>query len=192
MNIQEYINKYSKIYFDDCKTSGDLETARKNKTMFYRGKCQKHGNVVLYTKDNNCPICHKINREKRYSKNKDFMRGQRTISKLKQRATKKNIPFDLNPTKLRAKVSKQKFCPVFGVPISYGDKTHSDLSISIDRIDSKAGYTEDNICIMSNRANRIKSDGTAIEHLLIVRWQLEQNKDKLFLIKQLDDILENL
>jgi hypothetical protein len=42
-----------------------------------------------------------------------------------------------------------------------------DDSPSIDRIDPRLGYLPGNVWIICNRANRIKSDGTAREHLVI-------------------------
>ena len=56
-------------------------------------------------------------------------------------------------------------CPVLGIPIIPNDGISSptDNSPSIDRIDSKKGYVKGNIRIISNRANRIKSDATVDE-----------------------------
>ena len=56
-------------------------------------------------------------------------------------------------------------CPVLGIPIIPNDgiSAPTDNSPSIDRIDSKKGYVKGNIRIISNRANRIKSDATVDE-----------------------------
>ena len=62
-----------------------------------------------------------------------------------------------------------EFCPILNIKIE-PNKTHSplDSSPSLDRIDSKKGYIKGNVQIISNRANRIKSDATIeeIEKLL--------------------------
>jgi hypothetical protein len=61
-------------------------------------------------------------------------------------------------------------CPLLGTPIRYewrGVGGPRDDSPSIDRIDPRLGYVPGNVWIICNRANRIKGDGTAREHLLI-------------------------
>lgn len=67
------------------------------------------------------------------------------------------------------------YCPVLGIKLNYDGTgkegySHKDNSPSIDRIDSSKGYTMKNIAIISWRANRLKSDGTAVEHLRIYQW----------------------
>ena len=56
-------------------------------------------------------------------------------------------------------------CPALGVKIDFAklQANDSNYSLSFDRIDPKKGYTKNNIVIVSNRANRIKSDATADE-----------------------------
>ena len=45
-----------------------------------------------------------------------------------------------------------------------------DESRSLDRIDPQFGYLPGNVELVSQRANRLKGDGTAEEHLRIARW----------------------
>lgn len=66
-----------------------------------------------------------------------------------------------------------KHCPVFGLELYYS-KGKSDNSAEFDRINSSLGYTKNNTRIISRRANRIKNDGTATEHLLIAEWMQRQ------------------
>lgn len=72
-------------------------------------------------------------------------------------------------------------CPVLNIKLSWSNSKLMDNSPSLDRIDNTKGYVNGNMCIMSQRANRIKSDGTAIEHKLIAKWMTDQidknNKD---------------
>jgi len=42
-----------------------------------------------------------------------------------------------------------------------GKQRANDNSATIDRIDNGLGYVKDNVLIVSWRANRLKSDGTA-------------------------------
>lgn len=61
-------------------------------------------------------------------------------------------------------------CPVLGIPLVPGGKGGKsvDNSPSVDRIDSRKGYEVGNIWIVSQRANRIKSDATLSELKLLV------------------------
>ena len=48
---------------------------------------------------------------------------------------------------------------------------------SIDRIDNTKGYVKGNVCIISNRANAIKRDGSAEEHLKIYEYMISRMKN---------------
>ena len=57
-------------------------------------------------------------------------------------------------------------CPLLGIPLQ--DNTgqgrgNNPTSPSLDRLDSSKGYTPDNIWVISNRANEIKSNATLEE-----------------------------
>lgn len=56
-------------------------------------------------------------------------------------------------------------CPVLGIPLikTIGKGTRTDNTPSIDRVDNSRGYVQDNIVIISWRANRLKSDATVDE-----------------------------
>jgi hypothetical protein len=68
-----------------------------------------------------------------------------------------------------------KYCPIFtNIELSWGftiNGKSSDNSPSLDRINPLLGYTAQNCAIISNKANRIKNNGTAEEHRLIANWQ---------------------
>ena len=84
----------------------------------------------------------------------------------KKRAKLKNIEFNL---KVEDIPKIPKFCPVLGIEIVSNDTNAPlDSSPSLDRIDTNKGYTKDNIRIVCNRVNRIKSDATLHELILIV------------------------
>ena len=66
-------------------------------------------------------------------------------------------------------------CPVLGLPLNYlgtggGDFSREENSASIDQILPSKGYTLDNMCIISWRANRIKNNGTPEEHYKIYEY----------------------
>lgn len=55
-------------------------------------------------------------------------------------------------------------CPILGLELDYFAETRQENSVSFDRIDSSSGYVTGNVLVLSWRANRIKNDGTAMEH----------------------------
>lgn len=55
-------------------------------------------------------------------------------------------------------------CPVLGIPLLLGaSRDQKDYSPSLDRIDSRKGYTKDNVVVVSWRANKLKSNATVME-----------------------------
>jgi hypothetical protein len=63
-------------------------------------------------------------------------------------------------------------CPLLGIPIkdnTGNGKGNCRDSPSLDRLDSDKGYTPDNIWVISNRANEIKSNATLEELEQIAR-----------------------
>jgi hypothetical protein len=85
------------------------------------------------------------------------------LSNAKQRAKKLNLCFDLD--KVWFYENLKDTCPIFKTPFGSGS-----FAPSIDRIDSKKGYTKDNCQIISMRANRIKNDATIEELQTIVNY----------------------
>lgn len=88
----------------------------------------------------------------------------------KRRSKKHGLHFDLN----HIDISVPKFCPVLGIPIRQAKNRMDDYSPTIDRLNPKFGYVKENICVMSNRANRIKSNGSIEEHEKVIKFM----KDK--------------
>jgi len=74
-------------------------------------------------------------------------------------------------------------CPILGITLNYlgtgsvGFSRRED-SPSIDKIDPSGDYNLNNIAIISWRANRIKNDGTEIEHRKIADFIRDYKFDK--------------
>lgn len=82
----------------------------------------------------------------------------------KKRCVKSGKEFNIEPTDIP---EIPKFCPILGIELIISNNGPTDKSPSLDRIDSSKGYIKGNIRIISNRANRIKSDATYDELKLI-------------------------
>ena len=90
-------------------------------------------------------------------------------NQLKASALKRGIEFDLDLVELND-LSFPITCPILDIPLKYHRGKAQDNSYSIDRRDSSKGYTIDNIVVISNRANKLKSDATLNEMRLLVEY----------------------
>lgn len=88
------------------------------------------------------------------------------LNNSKQRAKKDNIEHNI----LLEDIVIPDYCPVLGIKLETGDRKSHNNAPSIDRIDNNKGYTKDNICIMSVKANLLKKDGTLEELILMGKW----------------------
>jgi hypothetical protein len=86
----------------------------------------------------------------------------------KQRAQKFNVPFTIQPSDIVI----PEICPVLGIPlkIRIGHGRPMDDSPSLDRLIPKLGYTPENVCVISNRANALKKNSTVEELEALLRW----------------------
>lgn len=83
-------------------------------------------------------------------------------SRLKSSAKKRGIHFNLQLTDLY-ELSYPLTCPILGIPLQFNRGKVQDNSYSIDRIDSSLGYVQDNIQVISYRANMLKNNATVEE-----------------------------
>jgi hypothetical protein len=81
------------------------------------------------------------------------------FTRSRKNATTRNIPFDITREEFNALVEESKgFCMVSGMPFNHlwqGRGTRRPFAPSLDRIDSKIGYTKENcrmVCIIVNLA----------------------------------------
>jgi hypothetical protein len=82
------------------------------------------------------------------------------------------LPFEITETDINI----PDICPVLGIKLEsgFGTGSHTDFSPSLDKIIPSLGYIPGNVVVMSSRANRMKSDGSAEEHRRLADW-LEAN-----------------
>lgn len=75
------------------------------------------------------------------------------IERARSRAKRKNLPCWLTT----GDIVIPERCPALGIPLALADK-RSAGSPSLDRIIPKLGYVSGNVRVISDRANRLKSD----------------------------------
>ena len=61
-------------------------------------------------------------------------------------------------------------CPILGIPLDRNAGKRDDHLPSLDRVDNSKGYVRGNVCVVSWRANRLKSDGTFLEFVALAAW----------------------
>ncbi len=83
--------------------------------------------------------------------------------------------------KLKHNISSQflvgiapEYCPILKIKLDYHSKNKGKNAPSLDRIDSKGGYTTDNVQIISYLANLMKSNATLEEMVNFSKWVLEK------------------
>lgn len=82
------------------------------------------------------------------------------LSSTKKRAIKKNISVEIDSAWLREKLNGGK-CEITGIPFKHlNNNTRNGFSMSVDRKDSKGGYTKDNCQAVLTLLNLAKGEGT--------------------------------
>ena len=74
-------------------------------------------------------------------------------SRAKKRAISLGLPFTITPDDVRI----PSFCPALGIPLHRG-RGRSRNSPSLDRVEPSLGYIAENIRVISDHANRLKSN----------------------------------
>jgi hypothetical protein len=85
------------------------------------------------------------------------------------RAKKKNMEFSIT----EHDIVIPNECPILGIPMFVG-KRNNPNSPSIDRLDNSKGYVVGNVCVISSRANALKSDATIAELQRLAKWTVSQ------------------
>ena len=102
-----------------------------------------------------------------------YVRGCQMWGRIK----KEKIPTDFKSAAEIAVYLKEitpKKCPVFGVPLTKGDKTTHKWSPSADRIHPDKGYKKGNIQVISQFANIMKQNATPKELKQFAKWVLRE------------------
>lgn len=127
-----------------------------------------------WEKLNRCRECTK--------KAKGCSQQERLWANAKQRAYDRKLPFDIDPSDIVIPTH----CPVFGIALARhgGSIKMADESASLDKLIPERGYVKGNIAVISMRANRIKNNGTAIEHDKISAWMRARGSERSDVIEE--------
>lgn len=87
------------------------------------------------------------------------------LSGAKQRAKKKGLRFDLTVDDLYPVYDN---CPILGIKMVAGIGAVCSSSPTLDKIDPALGYVRGNVRVISNKANRMKTDATIEELKMFV------------------------
>jgi hypothetical protein len=157
----------------------------KEKIIEYQGKYREKNkeNIAVYKK-----VYYKSNKEKISNSNKTYYKNNKNkVSKQRYKSQKKYInknkeKYLLNSAKRRSKDRNIEFslelsditsvicnvCPLLNIEMKINKNIVKDNSFTLDRIDPFKGYICGNIIVISNKANKSKSNATIEEYEKIV------------------------
>ncbi len=111
--------------------------------------CPIHGEP---TKRASCRACNAAYQRGYLQRRRILTPAKEMWRRSRERARRLGIPFEIGDTLIIPEC-----CPVLGVTLTAGGR-RSATSPSLDRVDPDLGYTPGNIRIISDRANRLKSN----------------------------------
>jgi len=90
------------------------------------------------------------------------------LKRAKERAKKQSIVVDLSADE----ITISQYCPILGIElqVNTGYVGGRSNSPSIDRKDNTKGYTKDNVWVISQLANQMKSNATPEQLKAFARW----------------------
>ena len=137
-----------------CKSCTEVKTEFKK---------NRHGNPSSL-----CLDCEK-SRQSGYHQKQHASTPERKLAwalrTIEWKSRKYGIPFNI---KLEDFLPIPDTCPALGIPMNY--EGTRDSQPTFDRKIPSLGYVKGNVCLISHRANRMKSDATAEELQHLASW----------------------
>jgi hypothetical protein len=98
------------------------------------------------------------------------------LSNSKIRAKAKKLPHNITSDDIREVWPKDNICPVLKKPFEMGFKSGKTKSMapSLDKIIPSKGYTKDNIVVISDIVNRLKSDASLEDLKKIINFYIKK------------------
>lgn len=139
------------------------------------GKPCKRGHTLRYIYDRGCVECRSVAakrkrvgehddvllKDKQYRekiKHRPQVWASHVVSDSRKRAKTAGIPHDLLTSDILARIPSDGLCPVLGIPLEFGRTQRGPGTPSLDQFIPGAGYTKENIRVISWRANELKRD----------------------------------
>lgn len=156
-------------------------------TEFHKAK--KHPDGLDYRCKQCCKEYKKEHREEnkniyyeRTEKYRSENRDKALLYAAKHRAKQQGLPFDIDMTD----VVIPTCCPVLGIELKFNKDKVEDDSPSIDKIIPSLGYVKGNVCVISNRANKIKTNADPYELRMVADWLEEKYSEALYYSRHTD------
>jgi len=113
-------------------------------------------------------LYYEANKDIIVDKNKIYRKSN--ISKMLWRGAHKrtNILFDITIEDIERVIPKDNICPLLNIEMKTNDGKMKYNSFTLDRMNSMEGYVENNIQVISNKANRSKSNSNVKEYEILV------------------------
>lgn len=159
-----------------CRNERNRELYRKNPKViseyYYANKTTINKRTKKYYADNKQEILEQ--KKEYYQRNAENIILQKSnyrkyqpekemLTKARARAKKHGLDFNLDLEDIQI----PETCPYLKIPLVKGVAGMTDSSPSLDRIDTKKGYVKGNVEVVSWRANRLKSDMSLAEVIMI-------------------------
>ena len=91
------------------------------------------------------------------------------LASIKSRSRIKNLEFNVTLEYLESIYPDDSLCPLLNIPLDWNAPSKHPSTPSVDRIDSSKGYIKGNVQWVSWRANRLMSDATPDELLMVAQ-----------------------
>jgi hypothetical protein len=184
--------KEEKIYKAACKECASVERRKyreknleKEKSQVKAWKEENKERVKEYSKEyykNNVSTFkeYREDAKKKGIGGKEYLEYYRQNNKKNRKKKPKKLL--LSHAKKRAKIKKMNFslkeedfeipelCPILKIPLFHGVEHQIDNSPTLDRINNDKGYIKENIIVISNKANRMKNNGSFKEIEMLYLW----------------------
>jgi len=145
----------------------------KNAKDGHRGSCRdcrrkkrnplvNRASVKRYKQKNKARLLEYNRNHPEWNKNRPWI--SKALSKCKERASKKGLPFNITGEDLLDPRTRTlpEFCPIFPhIRLDYSAGTDRRVWASVDKIVPELGYVKGNVCVMSFSANFWKSNGSS-------------------------------
>ena len=156
---KEYLKEYQKEYY----SIPEIKERQKEYMKEYHARPEVKERKKEYHKEY---YLKPENRERRREYNSSI-RGRWHVAK--KRSSIRNLEFNITLEYLESIYPDDSLCPLLSIPLDWSTPPNHPSTPSLDRIDSSKGYIKGNVQWVSWRANRLMSDATPDELLLIAQ-----------------------